>query len=120
MVAERSGAGDDHRAKSPGDDAENPPGGLLDDVLKQTLSEGKAEDVLEALRRARQDVPQASHDDLDVLTRFAMYFLKRRFPKLPLRDGALLSMSASLAQTLAEDPAAQSRLAQLWPEFSES
>jgi len=120
MVAERSGAGDDSRAKSPDDNAENPTEGLLEDVLKQTLSEGKAEDVSEALRRARRDVPNASHNDLEALTRFAMYFLKKRFPRLPLREGALLAMSASLAQTLAEDPAAQSRLAQIWPELSES
>ena len=120
MVAERFGAGENSRGKSHGDDAEDPTRGLLEDVLKQTLSEGKAEDVTEALRRARRDVPHASHDDLEALTRFAMYFLKKRFPRLPLREGALLAMSASLAQTLAEDPAVQSRLACLWSDFSES
>jgi hypothetical protein len=119
MAVERFRGGDSADDRSSSDGEVLPPD-LLEDVLKQTLSEGTTEDVVDALRRARRDVPLAPHNDLEALTRFVMYFLKGRYRTLPFRDGALLTMSATLAQSLAEDPAAQSRLAHLWPEFYES
>ncbi len=87
---------------------------LLEDVLRQTLDLGQGDDWLETMAELKQEYPQAQSGEVETLTRLVMRYMKRRFPQLPLQNDKVLTMAATIAQSLVEDPIARQRIDALW------
>ncbi|WDI43652.1 hypothetical protein [Bremerella sp. P1] len=98
------------------ENAENP--WSMDDVLRRTADSGQADDVLETIKYLQSNNPQAKPSEIDMITRFVLALLKRRYPDLPLKSDKVLTMASTIAQSLVEDPVASERMRLLWSQLS--